>query len=311
MKLVFLDSKTIGDDLDLQHFSEFGEVKMYPFSTPDEVPERVKDADILILNKVPVNEQTIGKATHLKLICVTATGTNNLDKDYLKKRGIEWRNVAGYSTNSVAQHTFALFFYLYENLRYYDDYVKQGHYIDDKMFTHFDKVFYELAGKTWGIIGLGSIGKKVAQIAESFGCVVQYYSTSGKNHNTQYKEVDFEQLLVSSDIISIHAPLDENTLHLMDENAFKKMKRTAYLINVGRGPIIVEKDLEEALHSGEIAGAALDVLDEEPMKKEHPLSTFKDSGRLLITPHIAWAAKEARERLMDRIYQQVKDYIKK
>lgn len=310
MKLVFLDCKTIGEDLNLERFADFGEVKMYPFSTPDKVPDRVRDADILILNKVPVNEQTIGEAKNLKLICVTATGTDNLDKAYLKERKIAWRNVAGYSTDSVAQHTFAMLFYLYENLRYYDDYVKRGYYIDDKMFTHFDRVFYELSGKTWGIIGLGAIGKRVAQIATCFGCRVQYYSTSGKNHSTEYKEVDFESLLFTSDIISIHAPLNENTLHLMDEKAFLKMKKTAYLINVGRGPIIVEEDLKKALSNGEIAGAALDVLGEEPMKENHPLKDFDDSGKLVITPHIAWASKEARIRLMDVIYQQVKEFIR-
>lgn len=309
MKLVFLDRKTIGEDLDLSGFQEFGQVEMYPFSTPEEVPARVEDADIIIVNKVPVNEQTIGKAKNLKLVCVTATGTNNLDKEYLDKRGIAWRNVAGYSTDSVAQHTFAMLFYLYENLRYYDDYVKDGKYIGDKMFTHFDRVFYELSGKTWGIIGLGAIGKKVAEIASCFGCDVQYYSTSGRNHNETYREVDFDTLLSTSDIVSIHAPLDANTLHLMDKKAFAKMKDSAVLINVGRGPIVVEQDLKDALEQKEIAAAALDVLDVEPMSADNALKDFKDSGRLLITPHIAWASVEARTRLMDIIYGQVKEFL--
>lgn len=310
MKLVFLDRKTIGEDLDLSMFEEFGEIEMYDFSTPEEVPERVADADIIIINKVPVNEQTIGTAKNLKLVCVTATGTNNLDKDYLEKQGIIWKNVAGYSTDSVAQHTFAMLFYLYENLRYYDDYVKDGKYIGDKMFTHFDKVFYELSGKTWGIIGLGAIGKKVAEIANCFGCRVQYYSTSGRNHNETYREVDFDTLLSTSDVISIHAPLDEHTIHLMDKETFDKMKTNAVLINVGRGPIIVEQDLMDALEQGQIAGAALDVLDAEPMAEDSPFKNFKDSGRLLITPHIAWASVEARTRLMDIIYRQVKEFLK-
>ena len=243
MKIVFLDRKTIGDDLDLTKFEDFGQVVMYGFSTPEEVPERVADADVIILNKVPVNERTVGKARNLKLVCVTATGTDNLDKEYLEKRGIAWRNVAGYSTDSVAQHTFAMLFYLYEKLAYYDDYVKSGRYIGDKTFTHFAKVFRELAGKKWGIIGLGAIGKRVAGIAEAFGCEVQYYSTSGKNHCADYREVDFDTLLSTSDVISIHAPLTEETRHLMDREAFRRMKTTAVLINVGRGPIIVEQDL--------------------------------------------------------------------
>lgn len=309
MKLVFLDRKTIGEDLDLSPFEEFGEVVMYPFSTPEEVPERVKDADVIILNKVPINEQTIGGAQKLKLVCVTATGTNNLDKDYLEQAGIAWRNVAGYSTESVAQHTFAMLFYLYENLSYYDSYVKQGRYINDKMFTHFDSIFSEISGKNWGIIGLGNIGKRVAEIATCFGCEVQYYSTSGKNHNPAYREVDFDTLLGTSDIVSIHAPLDDNTYHLMDKEAFAKMKSNAVLINVGRGPIIVEEDLRYALEHNMIQGAGLDVLDVEPMSETHPLKDFKDSSRLLITPHIAWASVEARTHLMDIIYHQIKDYL--
>lgn len=309
MKLVFLDRKTIGEDLDLTPFEDFGEVVMYPFSTPEEVPERVKDADVIILNKVPINEATIGGAKALKLVCVTATGTNNLDKEYLEQQGIAWRNVAGYSTESVAQHTFAMLFYLYENLSYYDSYVKQERYVNDKMFTHFDSVFHEIHGKTWGIIGLGAIGKRVAEMAKCFGCDVQYYSTSGKNHNSKYQEVDFDTLLRTSDIISIHAPLDDNTYHLMDKEAFAKMKSSAVLINVGRGPIVVEEDLRYALDTNLIRGAGLDVLDVEPMSEQNPLRDLKDSSRLLITPHIAWASVEARTHLMDIIYHQIKDYL--
>ena len=309
MKIVFLDRKTIGDDLDLTKFEDFGQVVMYGFSTPEEVPERVADADVIILNKVPVNERTVGNARNLKLVCVTATGTDNLDKEYLEKRGIAWRNVAGYSTDSVAQHTFAMLFYLYEKLAYYDDYVKSGRYIGDKTFTHFAKVFRELAGKKWGIIGLGAIGKRVAGIAEAFGCEVQYYSTIGKNHCADYREVDFDTLLSTSDVISIHAPLTEETRHLMDREAFRRMKNTAVLINVGRGPIIVEQDLREALEQGEIAAAGLDVLDAEPMRPDHALRDLSDSTRLLITPHIAWASVEARTRLMDRIYGQIREFL--
>lgn len=179
MKLVFLDAKTIGDDLDLSQFDQFGEVVKYSFSTPEEVPGRVLDADVIIVNKILINEASIGTAKNLKLVCVTATGTNNLDKEYLDKRGIAWRNVAGYSTESVAQHTFAMLFYLLEHLRYYDDYVKNDHYTNDTIFTHFEKTFYELKGKTWGIIGLGNIGRRVASIANAFGANVIYSSPSG------------------------------------------------------------------------------------------------------------------------------------
>ncbi|MBR3301247.1 MAG: D-2-hydroxyacid dehydrogenase [Firmicutes bacterium] len=308
MNIVFLDRKSIGDDLDLSAFDKLGNVVMYDFSTPAEARERTKEADIIVLNKTPINEQTVGLADHLKLVCVTATGTNNLDKDYLDRRGIQWRNVAGYSTESVAQHTFALLLYVWEHLRYYDEYVKSGSYADDKLFTHFAQNFRELSGKTWGIIGLGTIGRRVAQIAEAFGCKVQYYSTSGRNHTDDYKEVSFGELLATSDIVSIHAPLNAQTEGLMDAAAFKQMKKTAVLINVGRGPIIVEKDLAEALRDGEIAGAGLDVLSVEPMSKESPFCGLKDS-RLFITPHIAWASVEARTRLMDIIADQIREFI--
>ena len=311
MKIVFLDRKTIGEDIDLSAFNEFGEVVIYDYSTVEEAAERTVDADIIILNKVPVNEQTIKNAKNLKLVCVTATGTNNLDKEYLAKRGIAWRNVAGYSTEAVAQHTFSLVFYLMEHLSYYDNYVKSEKYVNDKMFTHFEMHFNEIAGKTWGIIGLGAIGQRVAEIATCFGANVIYYSTSGKNHSDIYTEVDFDTLLSTSDIVSIHAPLDENTLHLMDATAFTKMKNTAILINVGRGPIIVEKDLADALNSNKIAAAGIDVLDVEPMADTNPLKDIKDSNKLIITPHIAWAAVEARERLMQIIYSQIKEYLDK
>ena len=307
MKIVFLDAKTIGEDIDLSGFDALGEVVKYGFSTTEEARERSKDADVLILNKVQVNQQTIGEADHLKLVCVTATGTNNLDKEYLDKRGIAWRNVAGYSTESVAQHTFAMLFYLLEKLPYYDDYVKSEKYVS---FTHFAKAFHELSGMTYGIIGLGNIGRRVADIAKAFGCRVIYYSTSGRNSQPGYERVDFDELLEQSDIVSIHAPLDENTLGLMNKEAFAKMKNSAILLNVGRGPIINEADLAEALNNKTIAAAGLDVLSVEPMQEDNPLRGIKDSELLLITPHIAWAGVEARNRLMGIILGQIKEFFK-
>ena len=240
---------------------------------------------------------------------MTATGTNNLDKEYLAKRGIAWRNVAGYSTESVAQHTFAMLFYLLEKLRYYDDYVKTEKYVEDVSFTHFAKAFHELTGMTWGIVGLGNIGRRVADIAKMFGCRVIYYSTSGKNIQPGYDRVSFEELLTQSDIVSVHAPLDENTQGLMNQAAFTKMKKTAIFLNLGRGPIVVEQDLADALNEGEIAAAGLDVLSVEPMQAQNPLRSIKDSEKLLITPHIAWASVEARNRLMQIIVEQIKSFF--
>ena len=309
MKLVFLDTKTIGEDIDLSAYDALGEVVKYGFSTLEEIPERVKDADVLIVNKIAINEQTIGTAKNLKLVCVTATGTNNLDKEYLKKRGIAWRNVAGYSTESVTQHTFALLFYLLEKIRYYDDYVKDEKYINDTVFTHFAEHFNEVNGKTWGIIGLGTIGRRVADIAKAFGARVIYYSASGSPAQEGYEQVDFETLLATSDIVSVHAPLNEYTKDLMDREAFAKMKKTAIFLNLGRGPIVVEQDLYEALETGEIAAAGLDVLCEEPMSETNPLAKIKDSKKLIITPHIAWASVEARNRLMQIIVEQIRKFL--
>lgn len=309
MKIVFLDAKTIGEDIDLSGFDSLGEVIKYPFSTIEETAERVKDADVIIVNKIQINKQTIGAAEHLKLVCVTATGTNNLDKDYLEERKIAWRNVAGYSTESVAQHTFAMLFYLLEKLRYYDDYVKEDRYTNDIMFTHFAERFFELNRKTWGIIGLGNIGRRVAKIAEAFGMEVIYASPSGSAPQEGYHQVDLDTLLATSDIISVHAPLNTCTENLIGKTAFSKMKKDCIFLNAGRGQIVVEEDLANALESGTIAAAGLDVLREEPMSRSNPLRRIKDSKKLLITPHIAWASVEARTRLMNIILGQIKEFF--
>ncbi len=309
MKIVFLDVKTIGEDIDLSGFDTLGEVVKYGFSAPNEIPERILDAEVIVLNKAPINEATIGAARNLKLVCVTATGTNNLDKEYLAKRGIAWRNVAGYSTESVAQHTFALLFYLVEKLHYYDSYVKEERYVNDTIFTHFAEHFHQIYGKTWGIIGLGNIGRRVADIAKAFGADVIYYSTTGKNNQTDYKRVDFDTLLRTSDIVSVHAPLTEATENLMNKEAFAKMKSSAIFLNLGRGAIVAEQDLADALNTHQIAAAGLDVLVAEPMSPQNPLLYIKDSRRLLITPHIAWASVEARTNLMNIILQQIKDWM--
>ncbi len=309
MKIVFLDAKSIGEDVSLSGYEALGEVVRHDFSTPEEARERTADADVLVLNKVPVNEESIGKAKNLKLVCVTATGTDNLDKEYLKERGIAWRNVAGYSTESVAQHTFAMLFYLLEHLPYYDEYVKSERYVQDRLFTHFGRTFSEINGKTWGIVGLGAIGRRVADIAKAFGCDVVYYSTSGKNSQKDYRRVGFEELLETSDIVSVHAPLTPETEGLMGKEAFARMKKSAIFLNLGRGQIVAEQDLADALEAGEIQAAGLDVLSVEPMSGENPLKRIKDSGRLLITPHIAWASIEARTRLMDIILGQIREFF--
>lgn len=309
MKIVFMEAATLGADIDLSMFQELGDVTFYDKSVPEENAGRIQDADVVIVNKIPMNEEILRTARCLKLICVTATGTNMIDFDYVAKRGIAVANVKGYSTMSVAQHTFALLFYVYEKLAYYDQYVKSGRYSAGKMFSHFENAFHELDGKTWGIIGLGEIGKKVAELARTFGCQVIYYSTTGKHDNADFARVEFDVLLRKSDIISIHAPLTAATEKLIDAAAFEKMKKEAVLLNLGRGPIVDQKALADALHLGQIAGAGIDVLEQEPPEKEDPLLQIQDSTKLIVTPHIAWATCEARERCVREVYENIVSFV--
>ncbi len=308
MKIVFMETDTLGEDVDLTPFDNLGEVVKYASSDPGQNAEQIKDADVIIVNKVPMNERTLNKADHIKLICITGTGTNIVDFPYTSKRNITVTNVKGYSTQSVVQHTFALFFYLYEKLSYYDQFVKSGEYIRSDIFSHFIVKFHELSGKTWGIIGLGEIGRGVAEVAKLFGCKVIYYSTTGKNNNLDYEQVTMEELLSSSDVISIHAPLNNKTRDLIGEDELKKMKRSAVLLNLGRGPIVNEHALTKALKENWIAAAGLDVLTREPMSADNPLIDIQDSTKLIITPHIAWATVEARQRVTQEVYQNIVAY---
>ena len=312
MKIVILEGKSVGDDMVFTQFDEFGEVVIYPKTTAEEMPERLKDADILVANKLPMNEHTLSEAGNLKLVCLTATGTNNLDTEYLKSRGIQARNVAGYSTDAVAQHTFALLFYLWEKLRFYDDFVKSGEYAAGNSFSCFPERFYELKGKTWGIIGMGAIGQKVAEIASVFGCRILCYSASGSRYDFRdknYEQTDFDTLLAESDILSIHAPLNSYTENLMNLEAFRKMKKEAVLINVARGPIVNQEDLYTALTENLIAAAGLDVLKVEPMAEDNPLAKIQDSRKLIITPHMAWAPVETRTRCLDEVAENIRAFL--
>lgn len=309
MKIVIMEANTLGNDVDLSIFKEFGDVVIYGESNSIENAERIKDADVIIVNKISMNEEILKGATNLKLICLTATGTNNIDFMYTKEHGISVANVKGYSTQSVVQHTFALLFYVYEKLAYYDHYVKSGEYTRSDIFSNFDVKFHELDGKTFGIIGLGEIGQGVAKIAELFGCKILYYSTSGKNQNTNYERVDLPTLLRESDVVSIHAPLTESTKGLIGEAELAMMKKDAILLNLGRGPIVNQEALAKALLNKSIGGAGLDVLTEEPMLPDNPLLKVQDSTRLIITPHIAWATVEARNRCAREVYQNIKAYL--
>ena len=309
MKIVFLDRNTIGFDIDVSFLKEFGSLKEHNSCSKEESREYIKDADAVIFNKTVMNSEILDTAPDVKLLCVTATGYDNIDLEYCRKRGIAVCNVRGYSTPAVVQHTFALALYVLERISYYDNYVKSGEYCKASGFSNFDEKYYELEGKTWGIVGMGNIGRGVAAVAEAFGCKVIYYSASGNNCSDLYERVDFDTLLSESDIISLHCPLTEKTRGLMDIEAFKRMKKSAILVNVARGPIVDEQALYTALTEDMIAGAGLDVLSREPMSPDNPLVAYKDSRKLIITPHMAWASVEARERCVREIYKNIESFI--
>jgi len=310
MKLVFLDTKTIGAIPNQQLLDQFGEVTYYPTTQPDQTWERIRQADVIITNKVVINEEMIERAEKLKLICVAATGTNNIDKAAALKAGIPVKNVSDYSTNSVAQGTFALLLHLLNKISYFDQYVKQGHYSDSDIFTHFGKSFWELTGKRFGILGLGNIGRQVAKIATAFGTEVVYYSASGQNTQQPYLRLELEEFLSTSDIISIHAPLNEYTQDLVNYNRIKLMKKSAILLNAGRGGIINEADLARALNEDLIAGAGIDVYSKEPILPENPLLQVTNPEKIVLTPHVTWASIESRTMLMEKISKNIEEFLK-
>lgn len=309
MKLVFMEADTLGNDVDLSVFNSFGEVVIYGKSNPEENAARISNADIIIVNKIPINQALLQDCKNLKLVCLTATGTNNVDFPYVTGRGIKVTNVSGYSTESVAQHTFALLFYVYEKLHFYDHYVKSGEYVKCDIFSKFDIRFHELCGKRFGIVGLGAIGRRVAGIARAFGCDVVYYSTTGTHNDPEYRRVDKETLFRESDIISIHAPLNNATRNFVGQQELSMMREDAVLLNLGRGAIVDQKALAEALLNKKIGGAGLDVLTAEPMAADNPLLMVQDSARLIITPHIGWATTEARQRCVDEVAQNISAYL--
>lgn len=306
-KIVILDGKTLGD-ISIEKLNEIGEVQYYEATDESQVVERIKDANIILTNKVVLNRNNMKDAKNLEFIAEIVTGFNNIDIDYAKEHKIGVANVAGYSTNAVVQHTFASALGLLDQVVYYDRYVKEGEYSKSGSFTCLNKPYYEIENKVWGIIGLGAIGNRVGKIAEAFGAEVIYYSTSGKNSSTQFKKVSFEELLEKSDIISIHAPLNENTKGLINYEALIKMKSSAILVNMGRGPIVVEKDLARAIEEEQIRGAALDVYETEPVGEDNILLSIKNKDKLLLSPHIAWASIEARERLFNEVVENIKAF---
>lgn len=313
MKIVFLDSDTMGD-VSFAPIAEKGELILYPRSTPQQAIERVKDCEVLIVNKIIVNKELVDASPKLRLICEAATGVNNIDIEYARSKGIPVRNAAGYSTESVAQVTFMHILNLVGHASYFDRRVKTGEYYENGIFSDMSWPFFELKGKKLGIIGMGNIGQRVARIAVAFGMEVAYYSTSGTSHCKDYPSLPLEDLLSVSDIVTIHAPLNDATRNLVTYDRLKLMKPSAYILNMGRGGIINEQDLADALSDNIIAGAATDVYAREPLEPGHPYLRFRDytdkDGRclkekLLLTPHIAWTSNEALKTLVEKIAENI------
>ncbi len=307
LKIGFLDSDSVGADIDLSRFKAYGD--FIDYHDKFEVEGVGKDLDVIITNKVQLDGDSLEGFDNLKLICVTATGYNNLDLDYLEANNIGACNVRGYSTKAVASHGLTLMLNLNNRISYYDNFVKSGNYTSSGSFSHFENTFYELDGKVLTIIGMGAIGQEMAKYATVLGMEVQYYSTSGLNSKQPYQRVNFETALTTSDFISINAPLNEKTMNLFDKAAFEKMKSTAFIVNVGRGKIINEEDLVVALNTGMIAGAALDVFENEPLHPDSCLFKVEDPHKMLLTPHIAWAPQETRQRVMDEIQKNIDSYL--
>ncbi|WP_086304238.1 D-2-hydroxyacid dehydrogenase [Campylobacter devanensis] len=309
MKIVCLDADTLGNDVDLDAvFGKFGEFVSYNMTEANQTVQRLQNADIVLTNKVLITKYVIAQ-TNLKLICVTATGVNNIDLEAAKEANIPVKNVAGYSTNSVAQQTFANILALRNSTSYYENYGKNSDgWAKSPIFVNLDRPIFELSGKRFCVVGLGTIGLEIAKIAQAFGCDVCYYSTSGNNSNSKFKRVSFKEAL-QCDIISIHAPLNENTKNLFDANALNQLKDGAMLVNSGRGGIIDEEKIAQIIDEREIYFVT-DVLEKEPIRADHPLLKVKNKDRLMITPHIAWASVEARKKLIELSAKNIEDFIK-
>lgn len=306
-KIVFLDEYSIAGR-DLSKISSQGEYIAYNNTAKEDVVERLKGADIAITNKVMIDGDIMRQLPDLKLICVAATGMNNVDLETAKELGIVVKNAVGYSTISVAETTLASALALARNIVYFDEYFHDGRYSKADRAFCYDRLTFQISGKKWGIIGLGNIGREVARLASAFGCEVRYFSTSGAKRDEAYPAMELDELLKWSDIVSVHSPLNERTRGLVGRRELQLMKPTSLIINVARGGIINEAALAEALDNGWVAAAALDVFSVEPLR-ESPLYNIKDRYRLLASPHNAWSAAEAIDRLIDCVAENIRTWI--
>lgn len=305
-KIVFLDEYSIAGR-DLSSITSQGEYVAYENTRKEEVVERLKGADVAITNKVVIDGEAMRQLPDLKLICVAATGMNNVDLEAAKEFGIVVKNAVGYSTTSVAETTLASALALARNIVYFDEYFHDGRYSKADRAFCYDRFTFELRGKKWGIIGLGNIGREVARLATAFGCEVRYFSTSGTKREEAYPAMELKEMLEWCDILSVHSPLNERTRGLVGREELKVMKPTSLVINVARGGIIDEAALAEALDNGWVAAAALDVFSVEPLR-ESPLYNIKDRYRLLASPHNAWSAAEAIDRLIECVANNIRTW---
>ena len=307
MKIVFLDAATIGDDLTYESFAELGEVVVYPTTNEEEFEAHVDGADVVIINKLKLNATNLPKAKNLKLICLAATGFDNVDLDYCRKAGIGVCNVVGYSTQSVAQLTLSMALSLYTHLDEYTSFVRSGEYTQNGLANRLTPVYHEIAGRTWGIVGYGNIGKQVARVAEALGCRVLVYK---RTPVADAECVDFDTICQKSDILSLHVPLNEATRNLLDEAHIAMLKKDAIVINVARGAVTDEAALVAAILEGCIGGIGVDVYSKEPFGVDHPFNKIKHLPNVLLTPHMAWGGYETRVRLLDEIKQNIIAFFK-
>lgn len=305
MKIVYLDSATVGET-PMDCIAELGELVCWPESTPEEALERVRDCNVLIVNKVLVTRALLDAAPELRLVCEAATGVNNIDLEACRERNIPVRNVAGYSTDSVVQTTFMHILSLMGNAPYFDNTVKDGTYSKGTLFTDVSRPYIEIKGKRIGIVGMGAIGTGVARVAEAFGMEVVYYSTSGTGHCKEWPSISLDELMRTSDVISIHAPYNERTAGLIGAGELAMMKPSAIIVNMGRGGIVDEAALAEVIDNDLIGGAALDVFTKEPLPGDSPLLRTRHPEKLRFTPHTAWASTEALTRLVNCIAENIR-----
>ena len=306
MNITVFDRASIGMDLDYNTLGAFGQVTVYDASTPEQVKERLRGCEVALINKVKLTAEVLAHADALKLICIFATGYDNIDVQYCRERGIAVCNVVGYSTESVAQLTVAMALNLCSHLPTYTAAVQSGWYSHQASPNLLTPVYHELCGKTWGIVGYGNIGKKVAEIARAFGCKVLAY----KRHPDSPECADLETLLRESDIISLHTPLNQESRGMIGEVQIGMMKRKPIVINVARGAVWDEAQIAAAVTDGRISGMGCDVFSTEPFSAEHPFFAIKDAPNVCMTPHMAWASAEARARCLDEICMNIDAFQK-